>query len=115
MLPPDATLGCESRRSTECRNGGDVDHDSAETLTFLFTDIEGSTRLWEKFPDAMKGALKRHDAILRSAIEASGGQVIKSTGDGTMAVFASAVQATWSGSRGRKPGRCACGWACIPG
>ncbi len=68
--------------------------DSAETLTFLFTDLEGSTRLWEKFPDAMKDALKRHDAILTTAIEASGGQVIKSTGDGTMAVFASAIEAT---------------------
>ena len=66
---------------------------SADTLTFLFTDLEGSTRLWEKFPDAMKGALRRHDAILREAIEASRGRVVKSTGDGTMAIFGSAVDA----------------------
>jgi predicted ATPase/class 3 adenylate cyclase len=70
-----------------------VDFTSAETLTFLFTDLEGSTRLWEQFPDAMKEALKRHDAILRRAIEATGGRVVKSTGDGMMAVFASAIDA----------------------
>ena len=57
------------------------------TIAFLFTDIEGSTRLWERFPDAMKDALRRHDAILRGAIEGSGGQVVKTTGDGMMAVF----------------------------
>src|SRR4029079_14250969 len=71
-----------------------VNYDSADTLTFLFTDLEGSTRLWGQFPDAMKGALKLHDAILRTAIEGSGGQVVKSTGDGAMAVFGSAVDAT---------------------
>ncbi len=38
------------------------------TVTFLFTDLEGSTRLWEEYPDAMKDALARHDEILRSAV-----------------------------------------------
>ena len=38
------------------------------TVTFLFTDIEGSTRLWEQHPQAMAGALARHDAIMRQAI-----------------------------------------------
>ena len=42
---------------------GGVDPRSAVTLTFLFTDLEGSTRLWERFPDAMKGALGRHDGL----------------------------------------------------
>jgi len=70
-----------------------VEQVSAETLTFLFTDLEGSTRLWERYPDAMKGALKRHDGILRFAIETSRGRVVKSTGDGTMAIFGSAVDA----------------------
>ncbi len=39
------------------------------TVTFLFTDLEGSTRLWEEHPEAMKGALARHDEILRDAVE----------------------------------------------
>ena len=41
------------------------------TVTFLFTDIEGSTRLWEDHQDAMKDALARHDAILRGSVEAT--------------------------------------------
>ena len=40
------------------------------TVTFLFTDIEGSTRLWEEYPEAMREALARHDEMLREAIEA---------------------------------------------
>jgi predicted ATPase/class 3 adenylate cyclase len=60
-------------------------------LTFLFTDVEGSTRLWERFPGAMKRALERHDAIMGAAVAGSNGQVLKTTGDGMMAVFASAV------------------------
>jgi predicted ATPase/class 3 adenylate cyclase len=56
-------------------------------LTFLFTDLESSTRLWERFPDAMKIAVERHDAILREAVEGASGRVVKTTGDGLMAVF----------------------------
>jgi predicted ATPase/class 3 adenylate cyclase len=63
------------------------------TVTFLFTDLEGSTRLWEEHPDAMGPALARHDELLRSAIEAHGGQVVKTTGDGFHAVFATARDA----------------------
>src|SRR6185295_14296972 len=64
---------------------------SSRTLTFLFTDIEGSSRLWEQHQQAMKHALERHDAIVRGAVEGSQGQVVKSIGDGFMAVFDSAV------------------------
>jgi class 3 adenylate cyclase len=60
------------------------------TVTFLFTDLEGSTRLWEEQPAAMQVVLARHDEILREAIGAHGGQVVKSTGDGMLSVFASA-------------------------
>ena len=63
------------------------------TVTFLFTDLEGSTRLWEEHPDAMRAALARHDDILRGAVEAHSGQVVKSTGDGIHAVFATAGDA----------------------
>src|SRR5215212_11853556 len=58
------------------------------TLTFLFTDIEGSTRRWDQQPDAMQAALARHDAILREAIERHGGHVFKTVGDAFCAAFA---------------------------
>ncbi|HJQ94326.1 MAG TPA: adenylate/guanylate cyclase domain-containing protein [Acidimicrobiia bacterium] len=61
--------------------------------TFLFTDIEGSTRLWEEHPDQMAAALARHDAILTAAILVAEGQVIKATGDGMLARFESAPAA----------------------
>ena len=61
--------------------------------TFLFTDIEGSTRLWEYYPQAMRAALARHDALLRAAIEAYGGRVFKTVGDAFYAVFAVAADA----------------------
>jgi predicted ATPase len=61
--------------------------------TFLFTDIEGSTGHWERAPDAMKDALARHDRWLREAIAAHGGRVVKTTGDGVMAVFDTARDA----------------------
>jgi predicted ATPase/class 3 adenylate cyclase len=76
---------------------------ASETLTFLFTDIEGSTRRWERFPHAMKHALERHDAILQAAVTASNGRVVKATGDGLMAVFTSAadgVRACLTAQRG---------------
>ncbi len=60
------------------------------TVTFLFTDIEGSTRLWEEHPDAMRDALARHDELVREAIEAHGGYVVKTTGDGFHAAFGTA-------------------------
>ena len=66
------------------------------TLIFLFTDLEGSTRLWEQFPQAMKAALERHDSILQAAVAASNGQVVKTTGDGMIAVFTSAAAAAKS-------------------
>ncbi len=55
--------------------------------TFLFTDIEGSTRLWEEHGDAMASALARHDEILTGAVDEAGGSVLKTTGDGLIAVF----------------------------
>jgi predicted ATPase/class 3 adenylate cyclase len=57
------------------------------TVTFLFTDIEGSTRLWEEHPEEMKAALARHDEILRDAVEAHDGHIVKTTGDGVHAAF----------------------------
>ncbi len=58
-------------------------------VTFLFTDVEGSTRRWEADAEAMRVALAAHDAVLRTAIEAHGGYLFKHTGDGVCAAFAS--------------------------
>jgi predicted ATPase/class 3 adenylate cyclase len=63
------------------------------TVTFLFTDIEGSTKLWGKYPDAMRHALDRHDAIMRQSIEAHGGYIFKTVGDGFCAAFDIATDA----------------------
>lgn len=63
------------------------------TITWLFSDIEGSTRLWEAHPATMPEALAHHDAILRDAIEANAGCLVKTTGDGAVAAFASATDA----------------------
>jgi predicted ATPase/class 3 adenylate cyclase len=58
------------------------------TVTFLFTDIEGSTRLWQKFPHAMGVALSRHQELLESSIERHGGYLFQLVGDGCCAAFA---------------------------
>jgi predicted ATPase/class 3 adenylate cyclase len=63
------------------------------TVTFLFTDIEGSTKLWEGSPEAMRVALARHDGILREAIEARRGYVFKTVGDAFCTVFTTAQDA----------------------
>lgn len=63
------------------------------TITFLFTDIAGSTKLWEEHPTAMKAAMARHDACLRAAIEIHRGHIFKTMGDGFLAAFAQASDA----------------------
>ena len=63
------------------------------TVTLLFTDIEGSTRLWEAHPDAMRDALSRHDVVVRDAVEAAGGYVFKTVGDAFCVAFAAATDA----------------------
>lgn len=56
-------------------------------LTYLFADVESSTRLWEDHPEDMATALARHDSIFAEAIEQARGKLVKSTGDGGLAVF----------------------------
>jgi predicted ATPase/class 3 adenylate cyclase len=67
----------------------------AGTVTFLLTDIEGSTRLWEAVPEAMEVALERHNRLLTDVIGGHGGVVVTSRGEGDsfFAVFPSAVSA----------------------
>src|SRR5689334_11272209 len=62
----------------------------AGTVTFLFTDIEGSTRLLQEHPREMGAALSRHHDLLRQAVENSGGVVFETLGDGAYASFARA-------------------------
>jgi class 3 adenylate cyclase len=62
-------------------------------VTFLFTDVEGSTCRWEADADAMRAALAAHDEVLRSAIQTHGGFLFKHTGDGVCAAFASPMSA----------------------
>ncbi|MCB0237020.1 MAG: adenylate/guanylate cyclase domain-containing protein, partial [Anaerolineae bacterium] len=56
------------------------------SAAFLFTDIEGSTHLWEDAPDSMRAALEQHDNLLRASVENQGGLIFKTTGDGLHAV-----------------------------
>jgi len=63
------------------------------TVTFLFTDIEGSTKLWERHPEAMQPALARHDEILRGTTEQHGGYVFKTVGDAFCCAFPTAPDA----------------------
>jgi predicted ATPase/class 3 adenylate cyclase len=65
----------------------------SRTVTFLFTDIQGSTRMWESDADAMRAALAVHDDLMRSVVQAHRGTVFKHTGDGVCAVFESAHDA----------------------
>jgi class 3 adenylate cyclase len=58
------------------------------TVTFLFSDIEGSTQRWDRDRAAMQEALRLHDAVMRRTIERNGGYVFKTMGDSFCAVFA---------------------------
>jgi class 3 adenylate cyclase len=64
-----------------------------QALTFLFTDIEDSTRLWDRFPRRMAASLARHDALVKDAIARHQGRVFAAAGDGVAAVFTSASAA----------------------
>ena len=65
---------------------------ASDLFTFLFTDIEGSTKRWDAYPDAMRVALERHDGLLRSICEAHDGHVFKTVGDAFCVAFRSPVQ-----------------------
>ncbi len=94
------------------------------TVTFLFTDIEGSTRLLEAEQEAYRAALARHDALIRQAVVAHGGVVFQQAGDGfsrgVREPDAGACGRRWtarrrsSASRGARPASSACGWRCTP-
>ena len=66
---------------------------SPGVVTFLFTDIEGSTRLWEQEPERMRLALAQHDTLARELVERNRGTVVKMAGDGVHAAFADPLDA----------------------
>ena len=96
------------------------------TVTFLLTDIEGSTRLWETVPEAMEVALERHNRLLTGVIEDHGGVVVTSRGEGDSFLPFSrggfrgggggrVPAAAWPGRGGRRVPCCGCGWGCTTG
>jgi predicted ATPase/class 3 adenylate cyclase len=63
------------------------------TVTFLFTDVEGSTKLWGRYPEAMQATMARHDEVLREVMDSSGGYVFTTVGDAFCVAFSSASHA----------------------
>ena len=85
---PQVVVCWEGRENAPCS-----EYESTTLITMLYTDIEGSTQRWERFPQAMHGVLARHDAILQTAITQHRGKIVVTTGDGVLAVFAAASDA----------------------
>jgi len=78
----------------EISSGGeDLSNPKTHLATFLFTDIEGSTKLWESVPEKMKAALARHHEILQEAISSNRGDIFQIVGDAFCAVFPTASSA----------------------
>jgi class 3 adenylate cyclase len=93
------------------------------TATFLFTDIEGSTSLWERESVAMRVALQRHNGLLSSAIEGHRGYVFKTVGDAFCVTFDDAaealraacqIQTSLAAEKWPTRARCGCASHCIP-
>jgi predicted ATPase/class 3 adenylate cyclase/DNA-binding CsgD family transcriptional regulator len=72
------------------------------TVTFLFTDVEGSTQLWERHAQAMGAAIARHEALLRDTITTAGGVIFKMVGDAVCAAFESARDALTAAMAGQR-------------
>ena len=103
-IPVEVRLLCDPSQLQEVDHSDDLGSDEAlvtgepppwptGTVTFLFTDMVGSTALWEAFPRAMPAALARHDALLEQSASNHGGFVFKRVGDGFCIAFQSAVDA----------------------
>jgi predicted ATPase/class 3 adenylate cyclase len=71
-------------------------------MVFLFTDVEGSTQLWERHPGTMSAALSLHDQVLRESIEEAGGRVFSTAGDSFAAAFPSAEYALSAAVEGQR-------------
>ena len=93
----DTPLTVPARRTVEYAAGSATTkacvRKNFSVTAFLFTDIEGSTRLWEEEPERMRAALARHDELARRVVEGNHGEIVKTTGDGIHAVFADPLDA----------------------
>ena len=98
--PPSASSGPD--RAGDARPGLPVPPLPAGTVAFLFTDIEGSTRLWERDPAAMRRTAARHDALLRAAVERHRGHLFKHVGDAVQAAFPTAADAVAAAAAGQR-------------
>ncbi|HVE50663.1 MAG TPA: hypothetical protein VNG69_13730, partial [Casimicrobiaceae bacterium] len=67
--------------------------DQPAVTTLFFTDLEGSSRLWETNPEGMQPAMAQHDALLRREVITHRGEVVKMTGDGICAAFVDPLDA----------------------
>ena len=92
---------------------------STGTVTFLFTDIQGSTAMWERDAKRMQAVLARHDEIMKTTVSSHGGYVFKMIGDACCAAFPSAPNALEAAlaaqraifpSPGTSGAGCASGW-----
>jgi predicted ATPase/class 3 adenylate cyclase len=98
--PRDPTAGTDAQRPAgQSRAEAAESLFTSGTLTFLFTDVEGSTRMWEEDPVEAGVAMARHERLLRSLVSTHRGKVVKGTGDGVLAVFESAHDALAAGVR----------------
>ena len=79
--------------ATRVKSGPATSARPTGTVTFLFSDIEGSTVRWERYPAEMQQAVRRHDELMRSAFERHGGYVFKQIGDAFCVAFARAADA----------------------
>jgi predicted ATPase/class 3 adenylate cyclase len=101
-------FSADKRSNTRWKKQTMTEHPTG-TITFLFTDIEGSTQLWEEHPHAMKTALARHDALLHQIFEAHHGYVFKTVGDAFCVAFiesSDALSAALEASHALQRGRC---------
>jgi class 3 adenylate cyclase len=93
------------------------------TITFLFTDIEGSTKLLQQLGDEYARILGKHQALLRTAFAAHTGVEVDTQGDAFFVAFPSAPQAVaaaadatraWPRMPGPQAPHCGCAWGCTP-
>jgi predicted ATPase/class 3 adenylate cyclase/DNA-binding SARP family transcriptional activator len=91
--PPTSLTGTPAGDTSDDTQRRNARTPPAGTVTFMFTDIEGSTRAWEERPDSMRAALRRHDRLVRDAVTAGEGYVFKTVGDAFCVAFSDAVAA----------------------